>query len=292
MSTHPFIPGLPAEEIRSLQEAVLINIAAALSEDIGSGDLTAGLLPADLKAHARVISREDAVLCGCAWFEACFHALDAKALIRWHANEGEAVRPDQLLCELSGNARALLSAERPALNFLQTLSATATVTRRYAEAIKGTGSVLMDTRKTLPGLRLAQKYAVRTGGGANQRTGLFDGILIKENHIAAAGGIAPALHAAFALDAGAPVQIEVENLAEMDEALSAGATLILLDNFSLDEMREAVKITGARAVLEASGNITLDNIRAVAETGVQRISAGGLTKHVRAVDLSMRIATL
>jgi nicotinate-nucleotide pyrophosphorylase (carboxylating) len=292
MNTHPFIPGLSAEETRQLQEAVLMNTAAALEEDIGSGDLTASLLPAERKAHARVISREAAVLCGAAWFEACFHALDANAVIRWHAKEGEAIQAGQLLCEIEGNARALLSAERPTLNFLQTLSGTATITRHYADAIRGTGAVVMDTRKTLPGLRLAQKYAVRAGGGANQRTGLYDGILIKENHIAAAGGIAQVMQAAFELNAGVPIQIEVENLDELNQALAAGATLILLDNFSLDEMREAVSIAGGRAVLEASGNITLDNIRAVAETGVQRISVGSLTKHVRAVDLSMRIDTL
>jgi nicotinate-nucleotide pyrophosphorylase (carboxylating) len=291
MNSFPFISGLSPEETRRLQEAVLLNTAAALEEDIGDGDLTASLLPAELGAHARVISREAAVLCGTAWFEACFHALDTAAVMRWHAREGEAIQAGQLLCELSGNARALLSAERPALNFLQTLSGTATVTRRYADAIQGTGALVMDTRKTLPGLRLAQKYAVRAGGGANQRVGLYDGILIKENHIAAAGGIAQVLQAAFALDAGVPIQIEVESLDELNQALAAGATLVLLDNFSLDAMREAVALAGKRAVLEASGNITLDNIRAVAETGVQRISIGSLTKHVQAVDLSMRIAT-
>ncbi len=292
MNMHPFISGLSPEETRKLQEAVLLNTAAALEEDIGSGDLTASLLPADLAAHARVVNREAAVLCGKAWFEACFHALDTNASIRWHAHEGEAIQPGQILCELSGNARALLSAERPALNFLQTLSGTATATRRYADAIKGTGAVVMDTRKTLPGLRLAQKYAVRAGGGANQRVGLFDGILIKENHIAAAGGVAQVMQAAFALDAGVSIQIEVESLDELDQALAAGAKLILLDNFSIGQMREAVALTQGRAVLEASGNITLENIRAVAETGVARISIGSLTKHVRAVDLSMRIATL
>ncbi len=289
MDSFPFISGLSPEETRRLQEAVLLNTAAALSEDVGTGDLTANLLPADLSARARVISREAAVLCGKAWFEACFHALDANAAIHWHVREGEAIRPDQALCDIEGNARALLSAERPALNFLQTLSGTATTTRRYAEAIEGTGAVVMDTRKTLPGLRLAQKYAVRTGGGANQRIGLFDGILIKENHIVAAGGIAQVLKAAFALDAGVPVQIEVENLDELSQALAAGATLILLDNFTPGQMREAVALADGRAVLEASGNITLDTIRAVAETGVQRISIGSLTKHVRAIDLSMRV---
>ena len=290
MNSHPFITGLSAEETRKLQEAVLINTAAALEEDIGSGDLTAALLPPEHKAHARVVSRESAVLCGCAWFEACFRALDAGIGVRWHAGEGETVQAGQLLCEIEGKARALLSAERPALNFLQTLSGTATATRRYAEAIKGTGTIVMDTRKTLPGLRLAQKYAVRVGGGANQRVGLYDGILIKENHILAAGGIAEVLQAAFALNAGVPIQIEVENLDELRQALDAGAKLILLDNCHPEEMRKAVALTGDRAVLEASGNITLDNIRAVAETGVQRISIGSLTKHVRALDLSMRVS--
>lgn len=292
MTTHPFIPGLSAEETRSLQEAVLINAAAALSEDIGPGDLTASLLPSGLTARARVISREDAVLCGAAWFDACFHALDTKAAIRWHAHDGDDIHSGQLLCEIDGNARALLTAERPALNFLQTLSGTATSTRRYAEAIHGTGAVVMDTRKTLPGLRLAQKYAVKVGGGANQRTGLYDGILIKENHIAAAGGIPQVLKAAFTLNAGVPIQIEVETLDQLNEALAAGAKLILLDNFSLGQMREAVSLAGQRAILEASGNITFDTIRAVAETGVPRISIGSLTKHVQAVDLSMRVVTL
>lgn len=291
MSNLPFIPGLSSDEIHQLQKAVLVNSAAALSEDIGPGDLTASLLPAELTAHASVISREEAVLCGTAWFEACFHALDAQAKIHWHAMDGDVISADQQLCEIDGNARALLSAERQALNFLQTLSGTATITRRYADAIQGTGALVMDTRKTLPGLRLAQKYAVRVGGGANQRTGLYDGILIKENHIAAAGGITPVLQAAFALDAGVSIQIEVETLDELQEALDAGAELILLDNFSIGKLHEAVQITNNRAVLEASGNITLENIRSVAETGVQRISIGSLTKHVKATDLSMRIFT-
>jgi nicotinate-nucleotide pyrophosphorylase (carboxylating) len=273
----------------SLDATVARNVSEALAEDIGSGDLTARLLPAGNSAHARVISREDAILCGMAWFEACFRTLDPQASIRWHAREGERIYPNQLLCDIEGNARAMLSAERSALNFLQTLSGTATLARRYADAVAGTQAVVMDTRKTLPGLRLAQKYAIRTGGGVNQRVGLYDGILIKENHIAAAGGIRPALLAAFALDAGVPIQIEVENLDELNEALDAGAGLILIDNFSLGQMREAVAIAGTRAVLEASGNITLDNVRDVALTGVQRISIGSLTKHVRAVDLSMRI---
>ena len=293
MTSQPFIAGLAPEEVHRLHEAVRINVATALEEDIGAGDLTASLLPANMRASALVISRENAVLCGLAWFEACFRALDPAVKICWLAQEGQPIEAGQMLCEISGNARALLSAERPALNFLQTLSATATVTRRYANAIKDTGAVVMDTRKTLPGLRLAQKYAVRCGGGANQRVGLYDGILIKENHIAAyisaAGGIRPVLQAAFALNVGVPIQIEVENLGELAEALEAGAALVLLDNFTTSQLREAVQMTAGRAVLEASGNITLDNIREVAETGVQRISIGSLTKHVRAVDLSMRM---
>lgn len=289
MTTPPFIPGLSPEETARLQQAVQLNVAIALEEDIGSGDLTASLLSADATASARVLTREDAVICGQAWFEACFKALDPHVQIRWLVAEGSLVEAGQLLCEIEGKARALLSAERPALNFLQTLSATATVTRQYADAITGTGAVVMDTRKTLPGLRLAQKYAVKCGGGANQRIGLFDGILIKENHIAAAGGITPVLQAAFALNAGVPIQIEVENLNELAEALEAGATLVLLDNFDLPLLRAAVALTAGRAVLEASGNITLDTIRAVAETGVQRISTGSLTKHVSAIDLSMRV---
>jgi len=265
------------------------NVRLALEEDIGSGDLTAGLVPLQQMASARLISREHAVLCGRDWFDACFYQLNAEIRITWHAQEGESINPDQLLCEIHGDARTLLTAERCALNFLQTLSGVATITRRYVDAIAGTGAAIMDTRKTLPGLRLSQKYAVTMGGGLNQRIGLYDGILIKENHIAAAGGILPALQAALRNSSSAPVQIEVETLAQLQTALDAGAELILLDNFSLDQMRTAVSLTAGRAQLEASGNITLDNVRAVAETGVQRISIGSLTKNIRAVDFSMRI---
>ncbi len=266
------------------------NVATALAEDVGTGDLTASLIPDRASARATVICRETAVLCGIPWFEACFHQLDPQAGIQWLAREGELLAPNQTLCEITGNARALLSAERPALNFLQTLSATATATRHYVDAIKGTGAVIMDTRKTLPGLRLAQKYAVRTGGGENQRTGLFDGILIKENHILAAGGIAAVLaQAQRAAPPGVSVQIEVESLDELEQALSAGAKLILLDNFSLADLRQAVITTAKRALLEASGGITMESVRAIAETGVDRISIGSLTKDIQAVDLSMRI---
>ena len=272
-----------------LQETLNANVRAALEEDVGAGDLTARLIPEATVGHARVLTREDAVLCGSAWFEACFKRLDPAIQIAWHAGDGDRVRAGQVLCAIEGPARALLTAERPALNFLQTLSAVATETRRFVDAIGGTRAKIYDTRKTLPGLRLALKYAVKCGGGENQRIGLYDGILIKENHIAAAGGVAPALAAAFQLATPAvTVQIEVENLAQLEEALQAGATLILLDNFSLDGMREAVRRTAGRAALEASGGITLDTARAIAETGVDRISVGSLTKSVRAVDLSMR----
>ncbi len=293
-----------------IAHAIETNVAAALAEDLGVSlspalslgerekhfatallhDLTAQLIPAGRAARATLISREEAVLCGIPWFEACFKALDPRAQVTWLAKEGERIPADAMLCEINGNARAILSAERPALNFLQLLSGTATVTRRYVDAIKGTKAMIMDTRKTLPGLRIAQKYAVQIGGGANQRIGLFDGILIKENHIAAACGIRAALAAAQQqAKPGVSIQIEVESLAELEEALDAGAKLILLDNFDTKQMREAVRITAQGAALEASGGITLDNVRAVAETGVDRISVGGLTKHVRAVDLSLRI---
>jgi len=255
-------------------------------------DLTAQLIPATQAARARVVCREPAVIAGRPWFDACFRALDPACGIDWQVNEGDFVASGSVLAEISGNARALLTAERPALNFLQTLSAVATATRPYVAAVTGTRAAILDTRKTLPGLRIAEKYAVRVGGGQNQRIGLFDGILIKENHIAAAGGIAPVLETAFKLAAGrVSVQIEVETLKQLREALSAGAELILLDNFGLEQMREAVALTGGRALLEASGNITLETVRAVAETGVDRISVGSLTKHIRAVDLSMRIDT-
>jgi len=275
-----------------IASAVEIDVARALDEDVGSGDRTALLIPATHTARARVISRETAVIAGRPWFDACFKALDLGCAIDWRVNEGDQVAAGDELVEISGNARALLTAERPALNFLQTLSGVATATRPYVEAVRGTHAAILDTRKTLPGLRIAEKYAVRVGGGQNQRTGLYDGILIKENHIAVAGSIAQVLETAFKLaDGKVSVQIEVENINELEQALSAGAPLILLDNFSLADMRHAVQVTHGRALLEASGNITLETVRAVAETGVDRISVGSLTKHVRAVDLSMRIDT-
>jgi len=266
------------------------DVARALAEDVGSGDLTAQLIPATQSARARIVCREAAVIAGRPWFDACFRALDPGCVIDWQVNEGDFATAGDVLVEISGNARALLTAERPALNFLQTLSAVASATRPYVAAVRGTHAAILDTRKTLPGLRIAEKYAVRVGGGQNQRIGLFDGILIKENHIAAAGGIAQVLEAAFNLaDDKVSVQIEVETIDEFEQALAAGAPLILLDNFSLADMRHAVQVTHGRALLEASGNITLETVRAVAETGVDRISIGSLTKHIRAVDLSMRI---
>ncbi|MBW8370618.1 MAG: carboxylating nicotinate-nucleotide diphosphorylase [Thiobacillus sp.] len=275
-----------------IASAIETDVTRALAEDVGSGDLTALLIPSTQTARARVITRETAVIAGRPWFDACFRALDLGCVIDWRVNEGDTVTADSVLVEISGNARALLTAERPALNFLQTLSGVASATRPYVEAVRGTHAAILDTRKTLPGLRIAEKYAVQVGGGQNQRTGLYDGILIKENHITAAGGIAQVLDAAFRLAEGkVSVQIEVENIDELEQALSAGAPLILLDNFSLADMRHAVQVTHGRALLEASGNITLDSVRAVAETGVDRISIGSLTKHVRAVDLSMRIDT-
>lgn len=277
----------------SLENAIAENVRAALAEDIGAGDLTAQLIPAAVPTTARVITREAMVVAGRPWFDACFEAMDPNCTLTWLVAEGEAVEAGALLVEVSGQARALLSAERPALNFLQTLSAIATQTRDYVDAVVGTRARILDTRKTLPGLRLASKYAVRMGGGENQRIGLFDGILIKENHIAAAGGIAAALTAArqLATSLATPsvsIQIEVESLAELEQALHAGATLILLDNFSTGMMREAVRLSAGRAELEASGGVDLHSVRDIAQTGVDRISVGALTKNIHAIDLSMR----
>ncbi|HSF46780.1 MAG TPA: carboxylating nicotinate-nucleotide diphosphorylase [Burkholderiales bacterium] len=274
-----------------LASTIEANVSAALAEDLGSGDLTSRLIPAHQQSRARVLCRGAAVLCGSAWFEACFHRFNAGVAFTWFYRDGDPVAADEVLCEIVGNTRALLSAERPALNFLQLLSATATLTRRYVDAVAGTSALIMDTRKTLPGLRLGQKYAVKTGGGENQRFGLYDGILIKENHVAAAGGVRKALNRAREVSSGVPIQIEVETLEQLGDAIEAGGKLILLDNFLLEQMREAVRFTGRRAVLEASGGITLENVRAVAETGVDRISVGSLTKDVQAIDLSMRFET-
>ncbi|MGP1717245.1 MAG: carboxylating nicotinate-nucleotide diphosphorylase [Methylophilus sp.] len=265
------------------------QVKSTLTEDMGAGDLTAALIPEGTRASATIISREEAVICGCAWVQQCFEQLDPSITLTWQVSDGDHVKPDQPLVVIHGDARAMLSAERPALNFLQTLSAVATHTQQYVAAIAGLPTQILDTRKTLPGLRLAQKYAVLTGGGANQRLALYDGILIKENHIAAAGSIAAVLQAAFALQRTNNIQIEVETLDELQQALDAGAKSILLDNFTLEDLRQAVATNQKRALLEASGNVDITTVRAIAETGVDRISIGGLTKHLQAIDLSMRI---
>ncbi len=277
-----------------LDQARNRNVRDALVEDIGRCDWTAQLIPAGRQVQAQVRVREDAVLCGRAWFEAVLQALDAQAQVHWHYDEGQDMARDTVVCDIQAEARALLGAERPGLNFLQLLSATATVTRAHVRAIEGAspnprGCAVLDTRKTIPGLRQAQKYAVRVGGGANQRLALWHGILIKENHIAAAGGIAAVMAQALALNSGVDIQIEVENLDELQQALAAGASSILIDNFTLDDMREAVRITAGRALLEVSGGVTINQLREIAATGVDRISIGKLTKDVRAVDFSMRV---
>jgi nicotinate-nucleotide pyrophosphorylase (carboxylating) len=278
----------------TLEQARARNIRDALLEDVGRGDWTARLLPAGRRVRAHVRVREAAVLAGRDWFDGCMAAVDAETVVRWRYDDGADMTADSVVCEIAGDARALLTAERPALNFLQLLSGTATATRAHVRAIAGAspnprGCVVLDTRKTLPGLRQAQKYAVRVGGGSNQRLALWHGILIKENHIAAAGGIAAALHSARALNAGVDIQIEVETLDQLREALAAGATSVLLDNFSPAQMRAAVAISAGRALLEASGGLGLDGLREVAATGVDRISIGKLTKDVRAIDYSMRV---
>ncbi|MBI5255357.1 MAG: carboxylating nicotinate-nucleotide diphosphorylase [Burkholderiales bacterium] len=278
----------------TLEEARGRNIRDALREDIGTGDWTAMLVDPARTVRARVITRDAAVLCGREWFDGCVLALDANAQLTWHQAEGADMLPGSTVVEITARARALLSAERCALNFLQLLSATATHTRAHVRAIEGAspnprGCAVLDTRKTLPGLRQAQKYAVRVGGGQNQRLALWHGILIKENHIAAAGGVGAAMRAALALNSGVEIQIEVENIAQLREALDAGARSVLLDNFSLDATREAVAFTAGRALLETSGGVTLPQMREIAATGVDRISLGTLTKDVSAVDYSMRV---
>ncbi|TVO53136.1 MULTISPECIES: carboxylating nicotinate-nucleotide diphosphorylase [Denitromonas] len=277
------------ESIEQLRVEIQRSVAAALAEDIGTGDLTARLIPNASEARGRVITREDAVLCGSDWFNAAFETLDPTATILWHAKDGDRVEAGQTLCDVVAGARALLTAERAALNFLQLLSGTATLTRRYVETVAGTRAKIVDTRKTLPGLRLAQKYAVGIGGGTNHRIGLYDGILIKENHIIAAGGVAEVLAEAQRIaPSNVFIEIEVETLEQLGAALDAGARMILLDNMTLDQMAEAVRLTDGKAELEASGGVSLDRVRAIAETGVDRISIGGLTKDVRAIDLSLR----
>ena len=274
------------------KQLVLRQVQTALTEDVGSGDLTASLVPVTQQVKARIIVRESAIICGIPWVDTCFSQIDEKVKIHWQVSEGDRADANQVLCEITGAARSLLTAERCALNFLQTLSATATETRQYVDAITGTQSQILDTRKTIPNLRLAQKYAVTIGGGHNQRLALYDGILIKENHIAAAGSIAAVMAQAFTLSAGKSIQIEVENMTQLREALEAGATSILLDNFNTAQLTEAVSYnqsTGKRAVLEASGGIGLKNVREIALTGVDRISIGAITKNIQAIDLSMRI---
>ena len=266
------------------------DVARALQEDVGSGDLTAGLIDPARRARARILAREGAVLCGAPWVEAAVLQLDPQATVRWAVADGQRWAAGQVVVEIEGRARALLSAERTALNFLQLLSGVASKTAAYVERVQGTRAQIVDTRKTLPGLRLAQKYAVRMGGGTNHRIGLFDAVLIKENHIAAAGGVVPVLQAAARVAAQASfVEIEVERLDQLAEALDAGATMVLLDNMDLATLREAVRINAGRAILEISGGVTLDGLRALAETGVDRISIGTLTKDVKATDFSMRL---
>ena len=268
------------------------NVRTAIEEDLGEADYTAQLISPTQQAEATIIARETAVICGIPWVEECFKQIAPNAKIAWQVKEGEHVAANQLLCTITGNAREILSAERCALNFLQTLSATATLTKQYVEAIKGTHARIMDTRKTLPGLRVAQKYAVTVGGGLNQRLGLYDGILIKENHIAAAGSIAAVMEDAAKISAphNLSIQIEVENPQELEQALNAGAKLILLDNFDSATLEAAVKINAKRAILEASGGIDLSNVREIALTGVDRISIGSLTKNIQAIDLSLRFS--
>lgn len=278
------------EAIRALARH---DVALALQEDVGAGDLTAALVDPARRARARVIAREEAVLCGAPWVEAALRALDPEVRITWHAHEGQRLKANALVFEAEGQARALLSAERTALNFLQLLSGVASKTAQYVAAVEGTRAHIVDTRKTLPGLRLAQKYAVRTGGGTNHRIGLHDAVLIKENHIAAAGGIEAVLQAAQQVASQAAfIEIEVENLDQLHDALDAGARMVLLDNMLLDMLHTAVEINAGRAVLEISGGVTLEGLRPLAETGVDRISIGGLTKDVRAIDFSMRMEEL
>jgi nicotinate-nucleotide pyrophosphorylase (carboxylating) len=282
------------EQNETLEQARERNIRDALREDLGTGDWTAMLVPAGRSVQAQVVVREDAVLCGRDWFDGVFAALGAGSRIEWAYAEGADMTAGSVVCRIHAESRPLLTAERPALNFLQLLSATASLTRRHVQAIAGVspnpkGCAILDTRKTLPGLRQAQKYAVRVGGGQNQRLALWHGILIKENHIAAAGGAPQVMQQALALNAGVEIQIEVETLEQLQQALDAGATSVLLDNFPLPRVREAVALTSGRALLEVSGGVTLDRLREIAATGVDRISIGSLTKDVRAVDYSMRV---
>lgn len=281
---------MPNLRLADLGAEITANVRAALAEDIGSGDITAQLIPAEREAQARVITREAATVSGTAWVDEVFRQLDPRVQVRWNVADGQRAEADQTLFSLEGPARALLSGERSALNFLQLLSGIATRCREYADLVAGTGVKLLDTRKTLPGLRLAQKYAVTCGGCHNHRIGLYDAFLIKENHIAACGGIAQAVAAARQIAPGRPVEVEVENLDELQQALSAGADIVMLDELSHADMRTAVALTAGRAKLEASGGVNRDNLRSFAETGVDYISIGTLTKNVKAIDLSMRLS--
>jgi len=276
-------------DLTNLYPTIKENVLNALKEDVGSGDITAELIAADTQAKAHVITREFAVVCGTAWVDEVFHQVDPSVEVNWHARDGDQVLPGGLLFTLSGSARSLLTAERTALNFLQTLSGTATISHHYAQRVATTDVRLLDTRKTLPGLRLAQKYAVGCGGCHNHRIGLYDAFLIKENHIMACGSITAAIKTAQALHPGKPVEVEVESMEQLQEALDANADIIMLDNFTPEQMREAVRLTNGKAKLEASGNITDETLLSFAETGVDFISIGALTKHCRAIDLSMRI---
>ena len=273
----------------ALAEEIRACAARLLAEDVGAGDITAQLIPESQWATAKVITREAAVLCGVAWVDEIFRRLDGRVTLRWQAADGDLLAPDQCFLELEGPARSLLTGERAALNMLQTLSATATATRRYVDLIEGTGVRLLDTRKTLPGMRLAQKYAVTCGGGHNHRIGLWDAFLIKENHIAACGGIQAAVAQARKLASELPVEVEVETFEELDQALAAGADIVMLDNFAIEDLHVAVEINGGRATMEASGNVDDSTLRAIADTGVDCISSGALTKDVKSIDLSMRI---
>ncbi|MBZ5486016.1 carboxylating nicotinate-nucleotide diphosphorylase [Halomonas aquamarina] len=273
----------------ALAEEIRLCAARLLAEDVGSGDITAQLIPEHQWATAKVITREACVLCGTAWVEEIFRQLNERVTLRWQAADGDRLDPEQCFLEIEGPARSLLTGERAALNVLQTLSATATATRAYVDLIEGTGVRLLDTRKTLPGLRLAQKYAVTCGGGYNHRMGLWDAFLIKENHIAACGGIQAAVAKARALSPGLPVEVEVETFEELDQALAAGADIIMLDNFAVEDLYVAVELNGGRATLEASGNVEAATLKTIADTGVDCISSGALTKDVTSVDLSMRI---
>lgn len=275
--------------LADLSAEIETNVRKALAEDVGSGDITAQLIPAERLAHASVITREAAVITGTAWVDSVFRQLDPRVAVHWQVADGEQVAANRVLFNLEGPARSLLTGERTALNFLQTLSGVATRCRHFADIVEGTGVRLLDTRKTIPGLRLAQKYAVTCGGCHNHRVGLYDAFLIKENHIAACGGIFEAVEAAHRIAPGKPVEVEVENLDELEQALAAGADVVMLDELSLADMRTAVAVAAGRAKLEASGGISDETLRAIAETGVDYISIGALTKHVRAIDLSMRL---